>query len=47
MLEAISRTIASDITEPGERFAAVLIDPIDINGKTVIPNGAKVSGFVI
>jgi hypothetical protein len=43
----IHHLIASDTSEPGEHFEAVLADPVLVNGKTVIPEGAEVSGMVI
>ena len=43
----ISHSIASNTTEPGEHFSAIVADPVVVNGKTVIPHGAEVIGRIV
>ena len=44
---SLDQTVSSNQSRPGEHFAATVVDPIVIDGKTVIPEGARVEGMVI
>jgi hypothetical protein len=43
----VSQTLATDKNKVGDTFAASLTAPIEIEGQTVIPKGAKVTGRVV
>ena len=43
----LDQTLASNQHRPGDEFDASLAAPIVVNGKTVIPKGAKVTGRVV
>lgn len=42
----LSQAVGSKISSPGQAFAATVSQPIEINGKVVIPTGAEASGTV-
>jgi hypothetical protein len=44
---SLDRSISSNQSRAGDRFDAIVVDPVVINGKTVIPEGARVEGLVI
>lgn len=44
---AVGQTLATDKNKVGDTFAASLIAPVQIDGKTVIPKGAKVTGRIV
>jgi hypothetical protein len=44
---SLDRSISSNQSRAGDRFDAIVVDPVAINGKTVIPEGARVEGLVI
>ncbi len=43
----VDETLTSDRSHAGDRFAASISEPVVVNGKTVIPRGAKVVGRVV
>jgi hypothetical protein len=43
----VGQTLATDKNKVGDTFAAMLTAPIEIDGQTVIPKGAKVTGRVV
>ncbi|HET8925896.1 MAG TPA: hypothetical protein VFN26_23125 [Candidatus Acidoferrum sp.] len=43
----VSQTLASDKNKPGDSFAARLSAPLQVDGKTVIPKGARLTGHVV
>jgi hypothetical protein len=43
----VSQTLASDKNHPGDSFAASLSAPLQVDGKTVIPKGAHLTGRVV
>lgn len=43
----VGQTLASDKNHPGDSFAASLSAPLQIDGKTVIPKGARLTGRVV
>jgi hypothetical protein len=42
----LNNAIASDQNRPGDHFEATISEPVVIDGKTVIPEGAQVTGLV-
>jgi hypothetical protein len=44
---SLDRSISSNQSRAGDRFDAIVVDPVVINGKTVIPEGARVEGLAI
>jgi hypothetical protein len=44
---AARQTLATDKNKVGDTFAASLSEPIQVDGKTVIPKGAHVTGRVV
>ncbi len=44
---AVGQTLATDKNKVGDTFAASLTAPVQIDGKTVIPKGAKVTGRIV
>lgn len=42
----LAETIATDSSRAGDEFTAVVVDPVEVDGRTVIPGGAEVRGFV-
>jgi len=45
--ETVGQTLATDKNKVGDTFAASLTTPIQVEGKTVIPKGAKVTGRIV
>ena len=43
----VGQTLATDKNKVGDTFAARLTAPIQIDGKTVIPKGAKLTGRIV
>lgn len=43
----VGQTLHSSKTHEGDTFAASLVAPVKVNGKTVIPKGAHVTGKVV
>ncbi len=43
----VGQTLATDKNKVGDTFAASLTTPIQVEGKTVIPKGAKVTGRIV
>jgi len=43
----LGQTLASDQNHPGDSFDARLSMPVEIDGKVVIPKGARISGRVV
>jgi len=43
----LSDAVGSKISQPGQSFGGSLVRAIEVNGETVIPVGAKVSGEVV
>jgi hypothetical protein len=44
---SLDETISSDQSRPGDHFDATVISPVVVDGKTVIPEGARVEGIVM
>jgi ribosomal protein L24 len=44
---SMGQTLATDKNKVGDTFAASLAAPIQVDGKTVIPKGAKVTGRIV
>jgi hypothetical protein len=44
---SLGQSVGSKISQPGQSFSAILTDPVEVNGKTVIPAGANASGTVV
>ena len=43
----LDQTLASDQSRPGDHFEATISEPVVIEGKTVIPQGAYAEGLVV
>lgn len=43
----LDQSISSDQNRPGDRFEATVSEPVVIDGKTVIPEGARATGLVV
>jgi hypothetical protein len=43
----VGQTLATDKNKVGDTFAGILTSPIQVEGKTVIPKGAKVTGRIV
>ena len=43
----LDQTVASDQVRSGDHFQATVTEPVDVNGRTVIPQGAHVEGLVV
>jgi hypothetical protein len=43
----VGQTLATDKNKAGDTFSASLSTPIDVEGKTVIPKGAHVTGRIV
>ncbi len=43
----LDQALASNQSRPGEHFAATVSEPVVVDGKTVIPHGARVLGLVV
>lgn len=44
---SLGQSVGSKISQPGQSFSATLSNPVEVNGKTVIPSGAAASGTVV
>lgn len=44
---SVGQTLATDKNKVGDTFAGILTSPIQVEGKTVIPKGAKVTGRIV
>jgi len=44
---SLGQSVGSKISQPGQSFSATLTDPVEVNGKTVIPAGANATGTVV
>jgi BON domain len=44
---SLSQPLSSKTAQPGQPFSGTLAEPITVHGKTVIPDGAKVTGKVV
>lgn len=42
----IDHTLSSDESYPGDRFTATVAEPVTVDGKTIIPEGAQAEGVV-
>ncbi|MGI9100861.1 MAG: hypothetical protein ACR2IF_00320 [Terriglobales bacterium] len=42
----LGQAVGSKISQPGQAFAATVAEPVEINGKVAIPQGAEASGIV-
>jgi hypothetical protein len=42
----LGQAVGSKISQPGQSFSATLSNPVEVEGKTVIPKGATASGTV-
>src|SRR5262249_50332818 len=43
----LDQAVASDQNRPGDRFEATVSEPVVIDGKTIIPQGAYAQGLVV
>jgi hypothetical protein len=43
----LAQALGSKISQPGQAFAGTVVDPVQVNGKTVIPSGANATGTVM
>jgi hypothetical protein len=43
----LDQAVSSNENRPGDRFAATVSEPVVIDGKTVIPQGARAEGLVV
>lgn len=43
----LGEAVGSKISQPGQSFSASLANPVEVDGKTVIPSGASASGTVV
>src|SRR2546425_9780802 len=43
----LNQALASNRSKPGQHFEATVSEPVTLDGKTVIPRGAKVEGRVV
>lgn len=44
---SLDRAISSNQSRPGDHFEATVVNPVVVDGKTVIPEGARAEGMVI
>jgi hypothetical protein len=44
---SLDQAISSNQSRPGEHFEATVVDPVVVDGKTVIPQGARAEGVVV
>src|SRR5260370_5546132 len=44
---ALDQALATNQSRPGDHFAATVSEPVVVNGKTVIPQGAHAEGLVV
>ncbi len=43
----LDQSVATNRSKPGDHFVATVSEPVVINGKTVIPQGARAKGLVV
>lgn len=43
----VGQTLGTDKNKPGDSFAAKLSEPLQVDGKTVIPKGTRLTGHVV
>lgn len=43
----LGQALGSKISQPGQNFSATLANPVEVDGKTVIPAGAAATGTVV
>lgn len=43
----LGQNVGSKVSNTGDNFAATVAEPIDVDGKTVVPSGADASGTVV
>jgi len=43
----LNSAVASNVSRPGDHFEATVSEPLVVDGKTVIPQGAEVRGLVV
>jgi hypothetical protein len=43
----LDQAVSSDQNISGDHFQATVTEPVDVNGKTVIPQGAHVEGLIV
>jgi hypothetical protein len=43
----LEHAISSNTAQPGDSFSAVLDEPLEVEGQTVVPQGTKISGHVV
>jgi hypothetical protein len=43
----LTQSVGSKISQAGQSFSATLADPIQVNGRTVVPSGAAVTGTIV
>src|SRR5256885_7810247 len=43
----LDQPVSADRTKAGDRFAATVAQPVIVDGNTVIPKGARVSGVIV
>ena len=43
----LGQALGSKISQPGESFSATLSSPVEVDGNTVIPRGARAGGVVV
>jgi hypothetical protein len=43
----LNTAVASDRSRPGDHFGATISEPLVLDGKTIIPKGAQVTGVVV
>ncbi|HET7209119.1 MAG TPA: hypothetical protein VFI95_21255 [Terriglobales bacterium] len=43
----LGEAVGSKISQPGQSFSATVAQPVEVEGKTVIPSGAAASGTVV
>jgi len=43
----LNQAVASDQNKPGDHFAASISEPVVIENKTIVPQGARVEGLVV
>ncbi len=47
MVVRLNEAVGSKISKPGDTFSAVVAEPVDVDGKVVIPKGAEATGTVV
>ena len=43
----LDQPLASDVSKPGDQFTATMIEPVWVDGKVAIPQGARIHGKVV